>query len=424
MNSAVTINNSSNTPKVQKSPLANGQLSYQQKTTSVPNLVAQQQQQQIKPVTLNDTVDSNKHQPASILKNSTQEPTIRNSESSKTLVQEDCSNFSSRRIHGEPEIDYDVDDEDIGDQQPKTAYKTTNGKAAPSPPLQQYLQQKSVPPPPPPLPPPLPQSNQMLSTFSTQNAAQTKKTSENKIEDRTTEKVQVSSKYSNKPLVDVKNELERAIENRARKATPTSSDNELKVPQSYWGKPTANQQNQYLESSTISLPPPPPINVDNLAANGSSSDENLPPPPSPNALNRIQITSPPIIKTTSAQSASRNNTPSATTLLPSQPQVVDPRTSSDFSQVIAKKAAEKRAKFQETKPTVQAVTYQSDSVKFVHRNTTSVNDVNSANAQASQSASKNNFKKNGSNQVYTLNTQGKPLIISYDHAGKTGLISS
>ena len=38
--------------------------------------------------------------------------------------------------------------------------------------------------------------------------------------------------------------------------------------------------------------------------------------------------------------------------------LIDPRTSSDFSALIARKAAEKRAKFTETKPSVNSITFR------------------------------------------------------------------
>ena len=57
--------------------------------------------------------------------------------------------------------------------------------------------------------------------------------------------------------------------------------------------------------------------------------------------------------------------PATSAVIANSSQVVDPRSSSDFSALIAKKAAEKRAKFQETKPSINMVTYQADGLKNV-----------------------------------------------------------
>ncbi len=93
-------------------------------------------------------------------------------------------------------------------------------------------------------------------------------------------------------------------------------------------------------------PPPPPV----------ASNQEFPPPPSPQQLHRLIEPSNNKVIINVKHSNNNNNNNSNN--------VVDPRLSSDFGALIAKKAAEKRAKFQETKPSVNAVTFQPDGSKI------------------------------------------------------------
>lgn len=73
------------------------------------------------------------------------------------------------------------------------------------------------------------------------------------------------------------------------------------------------------------------------------------------------------ISTMPTQSSSNNNVKSIINIYQQSPQIIDPRTSSDFGALIAKKAAEKRAKFQDLKPQIlNAVTFQDGSKIFTN----------------------------------------------------------
>ena len=134
----------------------------------------------------------------------------------------------------------------------------------------------------------------------------------------------------------------------------------------------------------------PTLQIDN--------SNNLPPPPSPTQLNRLNkiISVTPLIKPISPPNKPNLISPTGGT-------VIDPRTSSDFSALIAKKAAEKRAKFQETKPSVHAVTFQADGSKVFSTTNSPINSSelveNNDNQSESPIKSTNYLKQNGNNVV-------------------------
>lgn len=187
-----------------------------------------------------------------------------------------------------------------------------------------------------------------------------------------------SQKASSSPLSG-KSELECAIENRFKRTQQLHSS-------------LCQQQAPTAAQSVPVAPPLPPAPSSNLKAAAVSS---LPPPPSPQDLHRLNSTEgqqrpkcppppPPIaplldgtaslsykssqasIQQRQAIEAAAHSlkattpvTASSTASASASSSAVDPRTSSDFGALIARKAAEKRAKFSETKPSsVNTVTFQ------------------------------------------------------------------
>lgn len=136
---------------------------------------------------------------------------------------------------------------------------------------------------------------------------------------------------------NVKNELEKALENRLKRLSVLQNESEVEAP-TFPPPPSPGALNKLSESNMeqqrVCSPPPPP-----------------PPPPLPPST--IESTKPTSLKTTVKS-------------LVNTYQMIDPRSSSDFGELIAKKAAEKRAKFQENKPVVSSVTYQPDGSKIVN----------------------------------------------------------
>ena len=174
--------------------------------------------------------------------------------------------------------------------------------------------------------------------------------------------------------------------------------------------PALNGFNRH--SLEIPVPPPPPNAQTNL------QNDNLPPPPSPTQLNRLNkiISVTPVVKPISPPIKPNLSSPSGGV-------IIDPRTSSDFSALIAKKAAEKRAKFTETKPSVHAVTFQADGSKvFTTNSPVNVPDVpiehNNSQQSITESPTKsyNNSKQNG-------NIFKKPLITTTTTNGQNNLKS-
>lgn len=136
----------------------------------------------------------------------------------------------------------------------------------------------------------------------------------------------------------VKNELERALENRLRRIS-------------------CMQQETTAQDTNILPPPPSPSALHRLSKIETQNEPKTPerfasPPPPPPPL-------PPSPKSIQNAKPIKTNVNNNYILM-------DPRSSSDFSELIAKKAAEKRAKFQETKPTLNAVTFQHDGSKTYH----------------------------------------------------------
>lgn len=137
---------------------------------------------------------------------------------------------------------------------------------------------------------------------------------------------------------NVKNELEKALENRLKRLSVLQNESEADAP---------------------TFPPPPSpgalnkLNGNNKPAQQICSPVPPPPPPLP----------PPSMPNTSTQSVNLKTT--VKTLVNTY-QLIDPRSSSDFGELIAKKAAEKRAKFQENKPVLNSITYQPDGTKILN----------------------------------------------------------
>ncbi|CAF0767841.1 unnamed protein product [Brachionus calyciflorus] len=147
----------------------------------------------------------------------------------------------------------------------------------------------------------------------------------------------------------VKNELERALENRLKRLSVLQDET-----------PTT-------ENPINSFPPPPsPSALHKLNENQNNLERvcSPPPPPPPPLPQFVEM-----VKTTI-----NINTPKPAKNTVNNYQLIDPRLSSDFSELIAKKAAEKRAKFQENKPSLNSVTYQPDGTKIVNTNTNKLGD--------------------------------------------------
>jgi hypothetical protein len=272
----------------------------------------------------------------------------------------------------------------------------------------------------------------------------------------------------------VKNELERALENRLRK------QQQQEQSQMSQNNTTVEEQQNEVNKRNVPRDPPPPLpHVDTDAKStvifsqppppppppmtalfphilSNNSCTSFPPPPSPLALRRLSTTidvnpnikspispgppPPPPPLPTSFSSITHVNvvntqtaTSSASTNLnvksiinnyqQTTQQLLDPRTSSDFSELIAKKAAEKRAKFQESKPLISnAVTFQPDGSKvFVTNNKNIDNSITNINkfqpaqplANNHTNTSNSNFKKTTTSLVSTIE---KNVNISNGHA--------
>lgn len=251
--------------------------------------------------------------------------------------------------------------------------------------------------------------------------------------------------------VAVKNELERAIENRMRRANGLKQLEEKEIekeqpavnrpfslnkrngPPPPLPLPLRNNQSSPCTNSPKSCSPPPLNNINSPTnALSNTSFSSFPPPPSPQALHRLSnpdstaskapppppppplpvssIPPPPpppmpsslltttISTTTISSQINTNKSNNVRSIVnnyqQSQIQLLDPRLSSDFSSLIAKKAAEKRAKFTENKPSANAVTFQPDGSKVFTANST---------PSSSIYANINNF--NNTNQPSTSNNK-------------------
>ncbi len=178
--------------------------------------------------------------------------------------------------------------------------------------------------------------------------------------------------------------------------------------------PVLNGSNKSVIDVTIPPPPPPPSMQTILDHNS-----NLPPPPSPTQLNRLNkiISVTPVVKPISPPNKPNLTSPSGGT-------VIDPRTSSDFSALIAKKAAEKRAKFQETKPSVNAVTFQADGSKVFSTPNSPINSSenveNTDNHSESPVKSSNYLKQNGSNIFKKSSSTITPKALNNNSAAELG----
>lgn len=174
----------------------------------------------------------------------------------------------------------------------------------------------------------------------------------------------------NRQSIEIKSELEQAIENHRLKRMSMAFENTNRRNQPH-DPPPPPPLDVSIDSDSISkipLPPPPPPT---LMLAPTTLDNGLPPPPSPTALSRLtNANNPatPVIKLTTNSPRTPqivgSNVNNKANLLPTPPQLVsDPRTSSDFGEIIKKKAAEKLSKFQESKPSVNTVTFNPDGSK-------------------------------------------------------------
>ncbi|RNA43764.1 hypothetical protein BpHYR1_031297 [Brachionus plicatilis] len=137
---------------------------------------------------------------------------------------------------------------------------------------------------------------------------------------------------------NVKNELEKALENRLKRLSVLQAESEHEAP---------------------SFPPPPsPGALNKLNEQSGAPERVCSPPPPPPPL--------PPLTAACAQSARPATLKTTVKSLVNTYQLIDPRSSSDFGELIAKKAAEKRAKFHENKPVLSSVTYQPDGTKVVN----------------------------------------------------------
>lgn len=206
----------------------------------------------------------------------------------------------------------------------------------------------------------------------------------------------VNASFQHQQNLSVKNELQRALENRLRKTMNLEAEQQQQ--QQVDQKNSTNNEtltvSNVIQKPTTSppsppLPPPPPPPLPNPQVNGISANL-FPPPPSPQALHRLSSVEqnennqglpppppPPLFNQTPPQQAQTHQVaPSQTnasknvkSMITNYQKLSDPRSSSDFGALIAQKAAEKRAKFQEAKPTANTVTFQPDGSKlFVSNN--------------------------------------------------------
>ena len=271
----------------------------------------------------------------------------------------------------------------------------------------------------------------------------------------------------------VKNELERALENRLRKQQQQEQSSQLtQMQQTIVNKrnvprdpppPVPNVESDTAVVISPQSPPPPPPPMAPLFSKptpvqllSNNSCSSFPPPPSPLALRRLSTTTievnpnisnkspispgppppPPPLPTSASPTlhVSVVTTPPVST--PSNlnvksiinnyqqttQQLLDPRTSSDFSELIAKKAAEKRAKFQETKPLISnAVTFQPDGSKVfaTTNNIPTTNTTASANRNIDNSITNNKFL-----QPQPLANNTNTVNINLKKTNTTNLIST
>lgn len=279
------------------------------------------------------------------------------------------------------------------------------------------------------------------------------------------------------PSAAVKNELERAIENRLKRTnlqqqqnaensatnvTPSSFLNKRNVPRDPPPPlPACALNKTSFVSSTVPPPPPPPLPQAELGSPSQStlfsnnSANSFPPPPSPTVLHRLSnidisgssnkngptspIPPPPpppplpnttapvakeltqqITPTASVQARTNNVKSIVNNYQQSQIQLLDPRSSSNFSELIAKKAAEKRAKFQENKPSANAVTFQPDGSKVFTASSTNINNTN-------QTKQSNSIENQAKPKIYTTSkantttttTTAPPLVNSLKKQSST-----
>jgi hypothetical protein len=278
----------------------------------------------------------------------------------------------------------------------------------------------------------------------------------------------------------VKNELERALENRLRKQQQQEQSSQLpqqeqqtivnkrNVPRDPPPPVPSVESNAAVVVLPQSPPPPPPppmvaplfskpTPVQLLSNNSCSS---FPPPPSPLALRRLStttidvnpnisnkspispgppppppplpasasptlhvsvVTTPPVSTPSNLNVKSIINNYQQTTQ-----QLLDPRTSSDFSELIAKKAAEKRAKFQETKPLISnAVTFQPDGSKVFATTTTTTNNNNNNNTTTAVNKNiDNSITNNKFLQPQPLANNTNTVNVNLKKTNTTNLIST
>ena len=274
------------------------------------------------------------------------------------------------------------------------------------------------------------------------------------------------------PSAAVKNELERAIENRLKRTNLQNAENSATnvTPSSFLNKrnvprdpppplPACALNKNSFVSSTVPPPPPPPqaeLGSPSQSTLSNNSANSFPPPPSPTVLHRlsnIDISGsvsnkngpispipppppppPPLPNTTApvAKEMTQQITPTApvqartnnvksivNNYQQSQIQLLDPRSSSDFSELIAKKAAEKRAKFQENKPSANAVTFQPDGSKVFTASSTNINNTN-------QTKQSNSIENQAKPKIYTTSktnttttTTTPPLVNSLKKQSST-----
>ena len=165
-----------------------------------------------------------------------------------------------------------------------------------------------------------------------------------------------------------------AKQDLANRSTPVKSELEIAIQNRIQRRKSAETETDFVKRQS---PPPPPPPMPPFQA-PSTVNNFLPPPPSPQALHRLSCSAsfpapstapppappppPPLLAPEAIVQATLKPTKPPKPNL--SPALIDPRSSSEFGALIAKKAAEKRAKFQETRPTANAVTFQPDGSKI------------------------------------------------------------
>ncbi len=202
----------------------------------------------------------------------------------------------------------------------------------------------------------------------------------------------MANSFQQQQNLSVKNELQKALENRLRKTMNLEAQQQQQADQKHSTTNETLTISNVVQKPTSSppsppLPPPPPPPLPNPQVNGISANA-FPPPPSPQALHRLSSVEqnentmpppppPPLFNQNPPQQSQihyvapsqTNTSKNVKSMITNYQKLSDPRSSSDFSALIAQKAAEKRAKFQEAKPTTNAVTFQADGSKlFVSNN--------------------------------------------------------